>query len=222
VESFAAAFAFAASPARFALERGDWAAAARLTPHPPTLAWSKFPQAEAVSVFARALGAARSGDLDRTRAGIERLKVLEGALGAAKQPFWADQVGIQAEIAAAWLLFAEGKRHEALALMSTAADREDATDKHPVTPGPLAPARELLGEMLLQVGRPTEALAEFERSKQKEPNRLRGYYGAARAAELAGRADLARANYLKLVELTSRADSDRAEIARARAFVAND
>lgn len=102
--------------------------------------------------------------------------------------------------------------------MRKTADREDATDKHPVTPGPLAPARELLGEMLLEAGRAPEALVEFERSHQKEPNRLRGYYGAARAAELAGRTDVARDNYAKLLELTERADSDRLEIARA--FVA--
>jgi tetratricopeptide (TPR) repeat protein len=219
VESFPAAFAFAASPARYVLERGDWAAAAQLTLHPATLAWQKFPQAEAVSVFARALGAARSGDLDRARAGIDRLRGLEAALVAAKQPFWADQVGIQAEIASAWLLFAEDKHDAAVALMRKAADREDATDKHPVTPGPLAPARELLGEMLLDGGRPADALAEFERSQQKEPNRLRGYYGVARAAELAGRADVARANYAKLLDLTRHADGDRTEIVKAQAFV---
>jgi hypothetical protein len=220
VEGFPAAYAFAAAPARYALERGDWAAAARLTPHPPALAWEKFPNAEAVTVFARALGAARSGDQDGARQEIERLKALESALVAAKQAFWADQAGIQADIAGAWLRLAEGKRDEALALMRKAADREDATDKHPVTPGPLAPARELLGEILIEVGRPAEALAEFERSQQKEPNRLRGYYGAARAAELAGRGDVARANYTKLVKLTEQADGERTEIARARAYVA--
>ncbi len=219
VEAFVTAYAFAASPARYALERGEWTAAARLTPHPPTLAWQKFPQAEAVSVFARSLGAARSGDPDRAREGIERLKALEAALAGARQLYWADQVGIQAEIASAWVRFGEGKRQEALDLMRKAADREDASDKHPVTPGPLAPARELLGEMLLEAGRPTEALVEFERSQQKEPNRLRGYYGAARTAELAGRPEVARANYARLLQLTARADGDRAEIARARAFV---
>jgi tetratricopeptide (TPR) repeat protein len=150
---------------------------------------------------------------------MARLRTLAAALVTAKQPFWADQVGIQADIAAAWLLFAEGKQPDALELMRKAADREDATDKHPVTPGPLAPARELLGEMLLEAGRPGDALTEFERSQQKEPNRLRGYYGVARAAELAGRADLARTTYEKLLELTSQADGDRVEIAQARAFV---
>jgi hypothetical protein len=219
VETFPAAFAFAASPARYVLERGDWTAAAELTLHPASLAWQKFPQAEAVSVFARALGAARSGDTGRARTGLERLRALEATLVAARQPFWADQVGIQAEIASAWLLLAEGRSDEATALMRKAADREDATDKHPVTPGPLAPARELLGEMLVETGRPAEALAEFERSQQKEPNRLRGYYGAARAAELAGRPDVARANYAKLLDLTRGADGARIEIVKAQEFV---
>jgi tetratricopeptide (TPR) repeat protein len=221
VENFAAAYAFAASPARYALERGDWAAASELMLTPKDLPWQKFPQAESVSVFARSLGAARSGHLEGARAGIERLKVLEAALTAGKQPFWADQVAIQGEIGAAWLLFAEGKRQEALGRMRQAADREDATDKHPVTPGPLAPARELLGEMLLETGRPADALAEFQQSQRKEPNRLRGYYDTARAAELSGQPEVARANYARLLELTGRADGDRPEIKRARDFLAS-
>jgi hypothetical protein len=221
VENFAAAFALAASPARYALERSDWAAAAELTPTPKGLAWNKFPQAEAISVFARTLGAARAGQLDRSRAGIERLKALEAQLTANKQAFWADQVAIQAEIGSAWVAFGEGRRQEALERMRRAADREDATDKHPVTPGPLAPARELLAEMLLEDDQPAEALAQFERSQQKEPNRLRGYYGAARSAELAGKPDVARANYAKLLELTSRSTGERPEIRRARDSLAS-
>ena len=221
VENFAAAYAFAASPARYALERGDWAAASKLTPTPKDISWQKFPQAEAVSVFARSLGAGRSGDLETARAGIERLKALEATLTAAKQPFWANQVAIQGEVSTAWLLFAEGQRQEAPARMRHAADREDATDKHPVTPGPLAPARELLGEMLLELDRPADALVEFQQSQRKEPNRLRGYYLTARAAELAGQPEVARANYARLLELTERGDGNRPEIKRAREFVAS-
>jgi hypothetical protein len=167
VEIFPAAFAFAASPARYALERGDWSGAARLTLQPKDLSWQKFPQAEAVLVFARTLGAARSGNVEVARAGVERLGALHAALVKANQPYWAEQAAIQQQAGLAWLQLAEGRKDEALRTMRAAADREDATDKHPVTPGPLAPARELLGEMLLAVDRPAEALAEFERSQQK-------------------------------------------------------
>jgi tetratricopeptide (TPR) repeat protein len=219
VEIFPAAFAFAASPARYALEHGDWEAASRLELKPTGLSWQKFPQAEAVLVFARSLGAARSGKLDVARAGIERLGELNAALVKAKQPYWAEQAAIQQQIGMAWVQLAEGRKDEALRTMRAAADREDATDKHPVTPGPLAPARELLGEMLLMLDRPADALAEFERSQQKEPNRLRGFYGAARAAALAGQQDVAKANYQKLLELTAPAEGTRKEIEEARSFV---
>ena len=218
VENFPAAYALAASPARYALERGDLGGAAALTLHPKELSWHKFPQAEAVLVFARAVGAARTGNPARARADIERLQALESA---ARQPYWAEQIGIQRDVASAWLLLAEGKNGDALARMRVAADREDATDKHPVTPGPLAPARELLGEMLLALGEPAQALVEFQRSQTKEPNRLRGYFGAARAAELAGQTEVARANYVELLALMDRADAGRAEAKQAEAFMAS-
>jgi hypothetical protein len=215
VENFPAAYAFAAAPARYALERADWAGAAHLEPVPKTLSWDKFPQAAAITVFARALGCARSGDVVQARAGIERLGALKEALINAKQPFWADQVALQIEIVKAWTAYALGDSRAALEQMRLAADHEDATDKHPVTPGPLAPARELYGEMLLLSEQPAAALFEFQRSQEKEPNRLRGYYGAAQAAERAGREEIARANYEKLSTLTQRADSARPEIAPA-------
>jgi hypothetical protein len=216
VENFPGAFAFAAAPARYALERGDWAGAARLEPVPKNLSWDKFPQAAAITVFARALGCARSGDVAQARSGVERLTALHNALVSAKQTFWADQVALQSEIVSAWIAFADGNLSRGLEEMRLAADHEDATDKHPVTPGPLAPARELLGEMLLQAEQPAAALFEFQRSQEKEPNRLRGYYGAAHAAELAGRDEIARANYEKLTTLTQQADSNRPEVLRAR------
>jgi hypothetical protein len=217
VENFPAAYAFAAAPARYALERGDWASAARLEPTPKSLAWDKFPQAAAISVFARALGSARVREVAPARAGIERLTALQNALTGAKQTFWADQVALQIEIVTAWTLLAEGNSRRALEEMRLAADHEDATDKHPVTPGPLAPARELLGEMLVETGQAAAALFEFQRSQEKEPNRLRGFYGAAHAAELAGRDEIARANYEKLAALTQQAEGDRPEVLRARA-----
>jgi hypothetical protein len=220
VEIFVAAYAFAAIPARFALERNQWAEAAALTLHPPDLAWERFPQAEAVLVFARGLGAARNGDVAAARQELERLQALREALVAAKQDYWVGQADIQRQEVEAWIALTEGKNDEALDLMRQAAAMEDATEKHPVTPGPPKPARELLGEMLLALDEPALALAEFETSQQLEPNRFMGLYGAARAAELAGDQEKARTYYEQLVQLAEQADGERPELATARAFLA--
>ena len=175
----------------------------------------------AITVFARALGAARSGDVAGARESIEQLTALREALVAANEAYWAEQVDIQHEVALAWIARAEGRDDEALALLRATADREDATDKHPVTPGPIVPARELLGELLLELGQPAQALEAFERSHAAEPNRFRGLYGAARAAELLGDPEKARTYYTALLELVARADTERTELQRARAFLAS-
>ncbi len=203
VENFVAAYAFAAMPARYALERGDWEGAAALRLHPQNLAWERFPQAEAILVFARGLGAARIGDVAAARADLDRLHVLREATVAAKQDYWAGQADIQSKEIAAWIALAEGKHDEALALMRAAATLEDATEKHPVTPGPFLPAHELLGEMLMTLEQPAAALAEFEISQQLEPNRFRGVYGAARAAHAAGDMEKASAYYAEVVALST-------------------
>ncbi|MGH7314519.1 MAG: hypothetical protein ACREJV_15190, partial [Candidatus Rokuibacteriota bacterium] len=201
------------------LERGRWAEAAALTLPAAEFDWGRFPQAEAVTVFARGLGAARSGNAARAREDIERLRGLHTALVAAKQAYWAEQVEIQGRIVAAWAARTEGKAEEALQMMRAAADAEDSTEKHIVSPGPLVPARELLGEMLLEAKRPAEALKEFEVSQKKEPNRFRGFYGAARAAEMAGDRDKAARNYRELLALSQKADAERPEIQQAKAFL---
>ncbi|HEX2325467.1 MAG TPA: hypothetical protein VHQ00_08710, partial [Chloroflexota bacterium] len=213
-------YAFGAIPARYALERGRWTEAAALPLHPADFNWSRFPEAEAVAVFARALGAARSGDAAGAGPEVDRLAVLRDALTARGDPYWAEQVDIRREVALAWTARAAGRNEEALALARRAADREDATDKHPVTPGPILPARELLGELLLELNAPAEALAAFEASHRVEPNRFRGLYGAARAAELAGAPELARRYYGQLLVLGAQADEERPELQRARAFLA--
>lgn len=219
VENNAAAYAFAAMPARYALERGDWAQAARLSLSPPDLAWNKFPQAESILVFARGLGAARSGDLAAARFDVERLQALKAAMTAAKSGYWAGQTDFQIKTVNAWIALAEKRKDEALQLMRAAAEAEEASDKHPVTPGNVVPSRELLGEMLLEVGQPEQALAEFERSLKRDPNRFRGIYGAARAAEAAGNAALAREYYARLQTLTADRDTERPELAHAKAFL---
>jgi tetratricopeptide (TPR) repeat protein len=220
VEQFGAAYAFAAIPARYALERRHWDEAMGLQLHPKELAWDRFPQAEAVTVFARALGAARSGKAAAAQQDATRLKALHDALVAAGQAYWAEQVEIQRQVIAAWVARAAGKNDEAVKLMRNAVTLEEATEKHPVTPGPLVPARELLGELLLELKQPALALQAFEASQRSEPNRFKGLYGAARAAELAGEKDKARAFYSKLVALAEKADGERPELDEAKAFLA--
>ena len=209
-------FALAAIPARYALERGAWAEAAALEARE-----TKFPYTEAMTHFARALGAARIGQLATARASVEALGQIRERLAAAKEAFWAEQVDVQRRGASAWLAMAEGRTAEALTLMREAADREDLTDKNAVTPGPLAPARELLGEMLLAAKEPAKARAEFQQTLKKEPNRFRAVYGAARAAADSGDRAGARTQYALLLKIAERGTaSGRPELAEARTFVA--
>ena len=213
--AFASQFGLAASQARFMVERGDWNGAAELQVRP-----NPFNQTMAITHFARALGAARAGKPDVATGDVAKLAELRDKLREAKDAYWSEIVDIQRQIATAWVLAAEGKHDEALRSMSAAADAEDKTEKHAVTPGPLAPARELYGIMLLERGMAKEAFTAFEATKVKEPNRFHGYAGAAQAAERMGDKAKAKENYEKLIALTSSADSERVEIAAARKFVA--
>jgi hypothetical protein len=210
----AGAYALAASPARYAIERGDWKAAAALVVRPMPLA-----QAEAITHFARALGAARSGDPNAAKADIAKLVELRDKLSAAKDAYWAEQVDIQRQVASAWVLYAEGAYEEALKAMAAAADAEDRTEKHPVTPGVPKPARELYGVMLLERGRPADALVAFEATLKKEPNRLGAYAGAAVAALKAGDQAKAKQYFAKVVAIADGADESRTEVAEARSFL---
>jgi tetratricopeptide (TPR) repeat protein len=219
VENVVAAYAFAAMPARYALERGDWAQAAKLTLSPPDLTWSKFPQAEGILVFARGLGAARSGNLTAARKDVDRLQALKEALTAAKSGYWASQTDFQIKAVNGWVALAEKRNDDGLQLMRAAAEAEEASDKHPVTPGNVVPSRELLGEMLLALGQPKQALAEFEHSLKRDPNRFRGIYGAARAAEAAGNPQVAREYYARLRALATAGATERPELAHAKAFL---
>jgi tetratricopeptide (TPR) repeat protein len=218
-EQFAAAFAFAAIPARYALERRAWGEAAELALHPKSLSWAKFPQAESINAFARGLGAARGGNLAAAKQEVTRLSSLAYAMATAKNAYWAEQSEIQKLAVSAWIARGEGRNDEALALMRQAADREDATEKHPVTPGAIQPAREMLGELLLELGQPAKALAELEASQKIDPNRLHGLAAAARAADAAGDRAKAKSYATRLLDLTKTADSERPEIVNAKAFV---
>jgi hypothetical protein len=205
----------AAVPARFALERQAWKEATALEPR-----GSQFPQADAITYFARALGAARSGDSAAAEQGIAKLKELRAALEGATQSYWAEQVEIQILAASAWTAQTRGQRSEALKFMRAAADLEDGSEKHVAMENRLYPIRELLGDLLMVQQQPALALREYETSNEATPNRLRGLYGAAKAAEQAKQQDKARTYFSKLVELTKNADTDRTEIREARAFVA--
>src|ERR1700730_9994702 len=207
-------YALAASPARYAVERSDWKAAAALQVRP-----SPLPHVQAVTHFARALGAARSGNPEAAKADIAELAELRDKLRDVKDAYWSEQVDIQRQVATAWLLDAEAKRDEALTAMSAAADAEDRTEKHPVTPGVPGPARELYGVMLLESGNAKDALAAFEATLKKEPNRLGAYVGAAKAAEKSGESARAQEYYGKVVAIADDADDSRTEVADARAFL---
>ena len=199
--------------ARYALERGAWAEAAALQLQP-----SPFPHADAITHYARALGAARSGQPAAAKADVERLAALRDAAAAAKDAYWTEQVDIERQIATAWIAFAEGRKDEGLRLIRAAADAEDATDKAAISPGPIAPARELLGEMLLEAGNAKDALVAFEATMLKEPNRFRGAYGAARAAEALGNRAAAAKYYRQVVAIAKGSDNLRPELKRARSF----
>ena len=210
-----AAYAAAAMPARYALERGDWRAAMQLEPQP-----AGPPQTEATTWFARALGAARLGDAATAHAGAARLAALRTKLLEAGNTYWATEVQVQQDTVAAWAALAENRSDDAIPLMRAAADLEDLSEKNIVTPGRMLPARELLGDMLLQAGQPALALQAYEASQQREPNRFRGSYGAGCAAEAVGDRAKASLHFGRLLELAKGSDSGRPELARARAFVA--
>jgi hypothetical protein len=204
--------ALAAVPARFALERQAWKEAAALEPR-----GSQFPQAEAITYFARAIGSARSGDLAASGREVDKLKELHAALENASQSYWATQVEIQTLAASAWIAQAKGETEMALKFMRTAADLEDSSAKHIAMENRLYPMRELLGDLLLEQQQPGPALKEYETSLVSTPNRLRGLYGAAKAAKAANQPEKATAYFRKLAELTKDADADRVEISEAKA-----
>ncbi len=208
-------YALAASPARYAIERGDWKEASTLAVRAGTA-----PHIQAISHWARALGAARTGDPASAKADIAKLVEFRDKLREAKDAYWAEQVDIQIKVASAWLQYAEGDFDGALKAMSAAADAEDRSEKHPVTPGVPKPARELYGVMLLERAKPAEALAAFEATLKKEPNRLGAYSGAAQAAEKAGDAEKAKRYYGKVASLAQGGDDSRGELAQARAYLA--
>lgn len=203
-------FALAAIPARYALERGDWLQAAKLKPRE-----TPFPYTDAMTWFARGLGEARLGQAPRARPSMLALRQIRERLSKTGEHYWAQQVEIQELVVGAWTAFAETKQDQALEQMKRAAELEDSTEKSAITPGPLAPARELLAEMLLEMNRPALALDQFTATLQKEPGRFRTLYGAAKAAQLSGNRDASLKYFHELLRLCGQAQ-ERSEILEAR------
>lgn len=220
--NFKVAYSVTAMPARYVLERRRWSEAANM-PMPATmegLVWQKFQWAEAHIHFARAVGAARTGDVTLARQEVEKLALIRQTLAELKGDYdWGKQVEIERQIASAWLAFAEGKKEGSIKLMRLAAELDEATEKHPVTPGAILPAREQLGELLLEADQPAAALLEFEKTLKNTPNRFNAMYGAARAAKFSGDRKKAATHYQALIEQCRFADDVRPEIKEANEFL---
>jgi tetratricopeptide (TPR) repeat protein len=220
-DSFASAYALAAAGGRYALERSQWDEAARFSLDTvPGVPWEKYPQFEAIAWFTRGLGAAVSGDLAGAEDARMKLEILHGQTSRNGQTYWATIVESQQKTVAAWIAFGKGDG-EAIAKMRLSADLEDSVDKHPVTPGAVLPARELLGDMLFLEKKYTEALEAYEASLKISANRFRSLYGAARAAELAGLNDTAREYYRELLDSAGGDGVNRPEVRQARAYLRN-
>ena len=215
---FSAAYALAAIPTRYAFERNDWPAAAKLTvPNLPH--WSSFPFMEALIEYGHALGRAHTGDLEGARKAIARMQQLRDATKDPKFDYFKNHLDLQMQAASAWVAAAEGKKDEAIDTLRRAADAEDILGKHPVSPGAFVPVREQLGALLLEIGQSKEAQQEFEAALKIYPGRFRGLYGAARAAEQNGDKENARRYYAKLASQTAKAASSRDELNHAREFL---
>jgi len=211
-------YALAAIPARYYIERQQWKDAAALQPRA-----TAPPPAVAIVVWARAVGAARSGDTVIAQQNIDQLQQIKAKIESstdASLKYWAGQVEIQRRSAAAWLAFARHQNEDAMSLMRSAVELEESTEKHPVTPGPVLPAREQMGDLLMETKQPALALAEYETSLKSAPNRFHAIYGAAQAAEMSNQPEKAKAYYAKVVQLCSGCAKDNPSVKRAQQFLA--
>jgi tetratricopeptide (TPR) repeat protein len=208
-------YGLAAMPARYSLERGDWRAAARLEPRHS----AQFPATEAITHFARGIGAARTGELETARGAVAELETVRSGLERGGDHYWAQVVVAQSLAIQSWIAKAEGRTAEARGLAAAAAEMEEQAEKHPVTPGPILPARELEGDLLLELGAFRDALRSYEATLEREPNRARATFGAGRAAELAGDHAAANRYFSAFASLMSGAEVESPEITAARAFL---
>ena len=217
--NFKVAYAFAAMPSRYLLENKLWDQAASLVVSAPNFNWKDYPWQEAIIHFARLLGSVHKDRIDSARKELKILNMLRDTLKNQKNIYSANQVQIQIHASEAWILAKEGRYEEAVKKMTTAADIEDKTQKHPVTPCEVLPARELLADMLLEMNQPEKALVAYEADLKKHPNRFNGLYGAGIAAEKLKNDDKAKAYYQQLINISNSASSSRPEIQHARTYL---
>jgi tetratricopeptide (TPR) repeat protein len=220
VDNFKVAYTYAASPARYALERHQWREASELQLFPDSFPWSEFPWARSIHHFARGIGAARSDQLELARAELEIIRELENALASITLAYWREEVFVHDALVSSWIAFADGESSAALILAATAADREDKVDKHPVTPGEVLPARELYADMLFELEKFADALEQYQRVLGNSPNRYNSLLGAARSAAAMGLEDVASEYYEALVEIAGDGGTSRESLTEAIQFLA--
>ena len=215
----AAAYPFAAIPARLALENKNWERASKINIQTSNIEWDNFPWQKAIVHFARSLGASNTGDITKAGAELDTLKRLHSKLSVNDNQYFADQVAIQVKSCEAWLNYARGNHEMALKLMQEAARMEDNTEKASVTPGEVIPAGELLGDLLMKIDRPQQALTAYEESLRLNPNRFNGIYGAGLSAKLIGDNEKAAQYFNELMELTRASGTDRPELVTAQKYL---
>jgi len=222
-DSFASAYGVAGAQARYPLERMQWADAASMeTRTHKDFNWDKYPQYEAITYFGRGVGAARSGNVESAEQDLAKLNSLYEATVKSGDKYWSVIVDSQRKSVEAWIEYAKGNNQKALAMMEKAAGIEDSVDKHPVTPGAILPARDLLGDMLIDMDKPAMALVAYEKSLQISPNRFYSLYGAGYAAELSGNSEKATKYYQELINLAANADSPRPRVDKAKEYLSKD
>ena len=219
--NFKVAYAYASIPSRYLLENKTWNEAANMAIHPADFPWQNYPWQKAIIHFTRLLGSVHMDNLVAARAELHQLNSLHDTLISQKDLYKATAVKIQIKTAEAWILYKEGKEPEALKAMNMAADMEDKTEKHPVTPGEVIPAKELLGDMLLAMNKPAAALEVYKANLKKHPNRFNGIYGAALASQRANDLESAKYYYQQLIAITNKTKSNRPEVETARLFLKN-
>jgi tetratricopeptide (TPR) repeat protein len=217
--NFKVAYALAASPSRYVLENKMWKEAAALEVNNANVKWEKFPWQNAIIHFAKLLGSVNTGDINKAKTELKTLNTLRDTLLAWKDAYQANQVAIQIKSSEAWIAFKEKRNDEALKLMNEAAVMEDNTEKHSVTPGEVLPARELLGDMLMQMNQPAKALEAYEADLKTHANRFNGLYGAAHAAELSKNKEKANQYYYQLTNIAKPTNNPRPELAAAKAYL---